>query len=151
MIIVERGDPHDPQATALLQASHDLMEELFPPEDNHYLSIDALCVPEIEFLVARTNEKIIGTAAVANKGDYGEVKSMFVAPEARGTGAADALMRALEDRAKDQGLPELKLETGTLLKAAHKLYLRHGFEFCDRFGEYPDNETSVFMSKKLAK
>ena len=33
-------------ATALLQASHALMTSLYPAEDNHYLSIDALCRPE---------------------------------------------------------------------------------------------------------
>ncbi|HBQ35552.1 MAG TPA: GNAT family N-acetyltransferase, partial [Rhodobacteraceae bacterium] len=40
-LIVEQGDPRNPQATALLQASHSLMASLFPAEDNHYLSINA--------------------------------------------------------------------------------------------------------------
>jgi len=53
MIIVEPGDPKDPQATALLTQSHRLMESLFPPEDNAFLNIDELCAPDIHFFVAR--------------------------------------------------------------------------------------------------
>ena len=53
MIIVERTDPHDPQATALLQASHALMQSLFPPEDNAYLSIEELCGADVHFFAAR--------------------------------------------------------------------------------------------------
>jgi len=148
-LIVEPGDPRDPQATALLQASHALMESLFPPEDNHFLSIDALCTPDIHFFIAREADTTFGCAALANKGEYGELKSMFVAETARGKGAADALMRQLEDHARTLKLPTLKLETGNLLHAAHKMYERHGFSLCQPFGDYIANETSIFMEKHL--
>lgn len=148
-LIIEPGDPRDPQATALLQASHALMEDLFPPEDNHFLSIDALCTPDIHFFIAREADTTLGCAALANKGDYGELKSMFVAEAARGKGAADALMRQLEDHARTLELSMLKLETGNLLHAAHKMYKRHGFSLCDPFGDYTANVTSIFMEKAL--
>ena len=149
MLIVEQGDPRAPQATALLQASHALMERLFPPEDNHYLSIDALCTPDIRFFIAREGETVLGCAALANKGDYGEVKSMFVSEDARGKGVADALMRQLEDCARELDLSVMRLETGDLLHAAHRLYERHGFVKCGPFGNYQANKTSVFMEKRL--
>ena len=148
-LIVEPGDPRDPQATALLTASHTLMESLFPPEDNHFLSIDALCTPDIHFFVAREAATMLGCAALADKTGYGELKSMFVAESARGKGAADALMRQLEDQARRLELPALKLETGNLLYAAHKLYERHGFSTCQPFGDYRANDTSIFMEKRL--
>ncbi|UZD90473.1 GNAT family N-acetyltransferase [Cognatishimia activa] len=148
-INVTRGDPHDPEATALLQQSHALMQELFDPEDNHYLEIDALCVPEIHFFVARAYGKILGCAALANKGDYGEIKSMFVDADARGTGLADALMDQLIADAKEQNLKAMKLETGDLLKAAHRLYARHGFAECGPFGDYEESKSSIFMTKTL--
>jgi putative acetyltransferase len=150
MIIVEQGDPRHPQTTALLQASHALMEALFPPEDNHYLSIDALCVPEIAFFVAREGDTILGTGALKNATTYGEIKSMFVAETARGRGIADALLRQLEDHARALALPAMKLETGNLLTAAHRLYARHGFTPCGPFGDYTANETSLFMEKPLS-
>ena len=148
-ISVTRGDPRDPEATALLEQGHALMQELFDPEDNHYLEIEALCVPEIHFFVARAFGKILGCAALANKGSYGEIKSMFVDPEARGTGLSDALMEALIQDARDQKMAEMKLETGDLLKAAHRLYARHGFQDCGPFGEYEASKASIFMTKAL--
>ena len=53
MLVVERSDPTEPQAKALLRASHALMQSLFPPEDNSFLSIEELCAPDVHFYVAR--------------------------------------------------------------------------------------------------
>ncbi|MCF6444903.1 GNAT family N-acetyltransferase [Nereida sp. MMG025] len=149
MIIIERGDPRHPAATALLKQSHALMESLFPPEDNAYLDIEELCAPHIHFFIARRGEVIRGTGALADKGSYGEVKSMFVDPEARGQGIADAILRALEDEARGMGKAKLMLETGNTLHAAHKLYERHGFEYRAPFGDYVANSSSWFMEKVL--
>lgn len=148
-LTVEKGDPHDPQATALLKQSHALMEELFPPEDNFFLEIDDLCVPDISFFVAREGDVIWGTAALADKGEYGEVKSMFVSPEARGKGVAEVLMVQLETTARAKGHKAMKLETGNALTAAHRLYARHGFSLCGPFGDYPEAASSIFMEKQL--
>lgn len=149
MITVEKSDPRDAQATALLEASHALMQSLFPPEDNFFLSVEALCTPDIRFFTAREGARVLGTGALAIRDGYGEVKSMFVAEDARGRGIADALMRQIEDAARDEGLRALKLETGNLLHAARALYARHGFTDCERFGDYPDAKTSIFMEKTL--
>jgi len=78
MIMIERSDPKEPQATALLQASHALMQSLFPPEDNSFLSIEELCMPDVYFHTARRGDKVLGTGALAVKPGYGEIKSMFV-------------------------------------------------------------------------
>jgi len=149
MIKITRTDPHDPQATALLHQSHALMESLFPPEDNFYLDIDDLCADHIHFFTASIGDKILGTGALAAKDGYGEIKSMFVDEAARGTGIADALMRQLEDQARDLKLPIIKLETGNVLHAAHKLYRRHGFTDCGPFGDYITANSSIFMEKAL--
>ena len=132
-----------------MQASHALMESLFPPEDNHYLSVDALRVPGISFFVAEDGGAVQGTAALAQKDGYGEVKSMFVAPDARGRGVARALLARIEAEARDLGLPLLRLETGNLLEAAIALYEAQGFRRCGAFGDYAVNGTSVFMEKSL--
>ncbi|MDA5095429.1 GNAT family N-acetyltransferase [Aliiroseovarius sp. KMU-50] len=143
------GDPRHPDATALLKASHALMEELFPPEDNFFLDIDDLCVPEISFFVAHEGDRILGTAAIADKGDYGEVKSMFVSPDARGKGVGEALLAQIEATARAVGHDALKLETGNVLHAAHRLYQRAGFTLCGPFGDYPEAASSIFMEKAL--
>ncbi len=148
-LTVETGDPRSPAALKLLKASHALMEQLFPSEANHYLSIDALCTPEIHFVVGKRDGVIAGCGALAEKNGYAEIKSMFVAEEARGSGLADAILKHLEDVARAHGTTMLRLETGSLLKAAHKLYARHGFRVRGPFGEYPDGPYNVFMEKQL--
>ena len=149
MMIVARTDPHHPQATALLKQSHALMQSLFPPEDNFYLDIDDLVAPNIHFYTARMGDDILGTGALMVKADYGEVKSMFVSESARGKGVAAALLRQIEDTARDEGLTMLKLETGNVLHAAHRLYARHGFTECGVFGDYVTAKSSIFMEKAL--
>jgi putative acetyltransferase len=148
-ILVRRGDPREAGAMALLQASHHLMQSLFPPEDNHFLSVEALCLPEIAFYVAEDGGCVLGTIALARKDGYGEVKSMFVDPAARGRGVARALLAHLERDARAAGLPLLRLETGHLLEAAIALYSAQGFVTCKAFGDYAVNGSSVFMEKPL--
>ncbi len=150
MIKVERGDPLHPQAAALLRQSHALMQELFPPEDNFFLSFEELCAPDIRFMVAREGDSaILGVGALALRAGYGEVKSMFTDPAARGKGVAIAMLTAIETEARAHNLPALKLETGNVLYDAHRLYQRAGFTTCGPFGDYPDAASSVFMEKRL--
>ncbi|MBV0910761.1 GNAT family N-acetyltransferase [Anianabacter salinae] len=148
-LTVGPGDPRDPQATALLRDSHALMQRLFAPEENHFLSLDALAGPDIRFFTARLGDTIVGTGALALRDGYGEVKSMFVADVARGKGAAAALLGAIEAEARALGLPLLRLETGDKLDSAHRLYARHGFAPRGPFGDYTANATSLFMEKPL--
>lgn len=148
-VIIEKGDPRDPAAAALLRQSHALMESLFPAEDNFFLDIEQLCVPSISFFTAKRGGETLGTAALADKGSYGEVKSMFVSEAARGLGVGAKLLDALEAEAQAKGLSAMMLETGNVLHAAHRLYERAGFTYCGPFGDYPDAKSSLFMEKRL--
>ena len=56
------------------------------------------------FLVARVEGRPLGCVALVDEGEYGEVKRLFVEPEARGLGVAQALMAELQQVAKDIGL-----------------------------------------------
>ena len=150
MIRVEQGSPREPAATALLEASQALMRDLFPAEANHFLSIEELCAPNITFLIARGCSEALGCGALADKGGYGEVKSVFVAPEARGAGAGAAILAEIESQARALALGALRLETGNTLYAAHRLYERAGFAYCGPFGSYADDPLSLFMEKQLA-
>ena len=126
-----------------------MMQELFEPEENYFLGFDALCAPHVHFVLARSGTDILGTGALVQMDGYGEVKSMFTGPDARGRGVAAAILRALEDHARGLGLALLRLETGEALIAAIRLYERHGFARCIRFGTYEANDVSVYMEKTL--
>lgn len=150
---IRPGDPAEHGATALLRASHALMQSLFPAEDNHYLEISELQAPHIHFFVARNGEEdedeTLGCVALALKDGYAEVKSMFVSPNARGRGVGQALLKRIEVEARAQGQPLIKLETGDALHAAHRLYRAAGFTDCGPFGTYTANASSLFMEKRL--
>lgn len=148
-VTVRKASPREPGATALLEASHAYLQALYPPEDNYFLSIDDLCLPSIVFFVAERDGLTIACGALATKDGYGEVKSMFTAPQARGAGTGAILMAALEAEARAQGLPLMRLETGDDLYPAHRLYERHGFTRCGPFGDYAEGPHSVFMEKRL--
>ena len=148
-VTVEYGDPRSEASRGLLAQSHALMESLFPSESNHYISIDALCVDNIRFFEARIDGVTLGCAAVKIYDGYGEIKSMFVDPAARGAGLARALLACLEQEARAESLPVLKLETGNLLTDAHKLYASVGFTTTGPFGDYQDDPNSLFMVKAL--
>ena len=149
MVTVRRTSPHEPAATALLLASHAYLASLYAPEDNHYLSVEALADPKIDFLLAEADGVALGCAALADKGCYGEIKSMYVAPETRGAGTGAALMTALDAAARARGLDVLRLETGDTLHPAQRLYARHGFAVRGPFGDYAEAPHSVFMEKRL--
>ena len=149
MLIIAETDPRDPQTAALLAQHHALMQSLFPPEDNFYLDVDALCADHIHFYTARIGDQTLGAGAVALMDDYAEVKSMFTLPAARGKGVAAALLRQIEDTARAAKAPLLKLETGDTLYDAQRLYARHGFTPCVAFGPYTNAASSVFMEKPL--
>jgi putative acetyltransferase len=135
-VSIRIGDPMDPAAKSLLQASHDLMTSLFPSTTNHQLSIEALSVPKVNFYVAEVANETVGCAALVNNTAYGEVKAMYVSSSARGSGVADRLLGRVKKDAKAMGLPRINLETGIGLDAAYRLYKRMGFVDCDAFGEY---------------
>jgi Acetyltransferases len=148
-VSVSPDSPRSPGATALLQASHTYLQSLYDPEDNHFLSIDELCTPEILFFTARLDDRTIGTAALAPRQGYAEVKSMYVDPAARRQGAAGTLLERLIAEGRSRRLPALKLETGPLNTEAMALYRRHGFTLCGPFGDYADVPASVFMERRL--
>lgn len=149
MIVVEPANPLDDQPAALLAEAQALQAEIYPPEHNHSLPTAALSAPDIRFFAAREGDRVLGVGALALRGAYGEVKAMFTSDAARGKGVAAALLRMIEDCAREEGLPRLCLETGDELEAAVRLYDRFGFARCGPFGEYIADGSSVFMAKDL--
>lgn len=148
-IDIHRGDPRHPEARALLEQSHALMQALFSPEDNHYLSVEELCADDVAFFVIELDGNIAGTGALARRDGYAEIKAMYVSPDARGVRLGEKLLLALEDAARAEGFTSLKLETGDKLVAARRLYKSCGYQSCGPFGDYADNPASVFMEKAL--
>jgi len=137
------------EARALIEASHALMQGLFPAESNHYLSVEALGAPGVRFFVAEAGGSPLGCGALALQGEMAEVKSMYTAEGSRGRGVGAAVLTALIAAARAEGLSALRLETGATLRAARRLYERHGFAERGPFGDYREDPNSVFYEKVL--
>jgi GNAT superfamily N-acetyltransferase len=88
------------------------------------------------------DDDVLGPGAV-------EVKRMFADPAARGSGAATAVLRALEERAAARGARRLVLETGTLQPDAMRFYEREGYTRIPLFGAYAGSAHSVCFARDL--
>ncbi len=92
-----------------------------------------------------------GHAAVRwNAGEL-EVKRMFVRPRYRGSGVADALLAAVEDAARAQGVARVILQTGHLQPDAVRFYRRSGYHRIPIFPPYEVLPLSHCFAKDLAR
>lgn len=121
---------------------------LYPAENVYALDIASLCHPSVFFAVVRdTTGTPIGCGAIVIKPEYGEIKRVYVRPQARGQGVARRLMESLEAKAVQNGSRTFMLETGPTQPEALTLYERMGYQCCGPFGDYPDDPFSIFMWK----
>ncbi|NUS91055.1 MAG: GNAT family N-acetyltransferase [Nocardia sp.] len=70
---------------------------------------------------------MVGTVGVTGEGSELHLVAMWVAPDARGTGVADLLVRAVRDHAAASGCDRIRLEIVETNTVAERLYARHGF------------------------
>jgi putative acetyltransferase len=80
---------------------------------------------------------------------HGEIKRMFVAPSARGSGVSTAVLDRLERFGLESGWSRLVLETGTEQPDAIRFYTREGFTPIERYGYYVDSDDSLCFEKTL--
>jgi len=123
---------------------------LYPAESNHLLDLKSLGDPSIRFFVARRDGQALGCGALRiDSAVFGEVKRMFVLPEARGSGAGKQIIHCIEQLANHEGLSCLRLETSIHQPEALGLYRAAGFIERGPFGNYGPDPLSVFMEKAL--
>jgi DNA-binding MarR family transcriptional regulator/GNAT superfamily N-acetyltransferase len=77
----------------------------------------------------------------------GECKRLYVRPEARGKGLAEALLDAQEAFARIKGLQWIYLDSYDDLKAAVALYRKRGYLPCERYNDNP--QATVFLRKNI--
>lgn len=143
---------NQPEVIALIAALDAYQIPLYPAESHHGLDLAALQGPNILFAVARDShgEAVACAAIFINRQlALGELKRMYVKPENRGQGIAQALLQKLESAAIEAGCRWLALETGYLQTAAITLYQATGFRHCGPFADYQPDPNSVFMRKDL--
>ncbi len=142
----------DPLVQQLLAEHQDRMADHSPPESRHVLDVDALRKPEITFWSMWQGEHLMGCVALKHWDKHmGEIKSMKTAPGHTRQGVGKQLLQHVLSEATDRGYKQLKLETGSMayFEPARKLYITHGFQLCEPFGDYTEDPNSVFMNLDL--
>lgn len=151
-VVVRREDITSPTAASLITALNDELLQQYPePGATHFrLGSDEVAEGRGAFLVAYVDGTPLGCGAVRYlaKGTA-ELKRMYVAPTARGTGIGRLLLTELEHEARALGVGRLVLETGIRQEAALALYRNAGFAVIPAYGDYTGSPTSICMGKDL--
>ncbi len=150
--LVRPDDLTSDEVQALIKEHLAGMHSNSPPDKVHALALDALRKPEISFWTVWRGAELCGCGALKQlDARTGEVKSMRTRATALRQGVGQAVLHQILTTARERGYHRLYLETGTgsAFEAAHRLYLRNGFEYCGAFAQYQPNEFSAFMTKLL--
>lgn len=140
------------EVLALLQFHLDEMHQWSPPASVHAMPAERLRQPDVAFFSAWDGDALAGCGAIKHLDErHGELKSMRVAPEWRGSGVGRTILRHLLDEARARGYARVSLETGRPepFHPAHRLYRGHGFVECLPFGDYVSDDFSLCMTLDL--
>ncbi|WP_316014823.1 GNAT family N-acetyltransferase [Roseobacter sp. HKCCA0434] len=144
-------DPTSPEARAILEQSWRYLRAKFPSEERFHLDVARLRARNVDFFLATEGGMAVGCAAFVRQAEHwGEIKSMYVIPGARGSGIAQGLLEHLEATARLAGCRMLRLETVEDLDVAVDFYARHGFERRATVAGDAMGGDTIFMEKNLA-
>jgi len=138
---LEVVDPESPAAQYCLER---YFEELaarfdmgFDPGRSISAAADELTPPHGFFVLATLHGEPIGCGALKCHERHGEIKRMWVDASSRGLGVGKRILERLEQLAREQKLPLLRLETNRTLKEAQSLYKTSGYREVKPFNEEP--------------
>jgi GNAT superfamily N-acetyltransferase len=132
----------DPVARAMIKAAlADLGARYGGTGDDTPVDVSEFEPPTGRFLVAWIDGVPAGCGGwrtLAEDDTVAEIKRMYTAPDWRGRGVATAVLRAIEESARDAGKKRAMLETGSRQPEAIALYQKLGYERVSNFGFYKD-------------
>ena len=120
--------------------------EVYPSDDELLaFSRELLASPELDGLqlLARDDEgraigfaTILWTWSTLSASRIAVMNDLFVSPDGRGSGAADALIKVCSERAREHGATSLEWQTARDNDRARKVYDRVGGRMSDRWVDY---------------
>ncbi|WP_435257655.1 GNAT family N-acetyltransferase [Thioclava sp. FR2] len=149
---IRPADPTDPQSLASMQDYFAELAAIFPqgfdPGPLTEESLSSMRAPDGLFLLAFDGRTAIGCVGLRREdATTGEVKRLWVAPAARQSGLARALMAEIETKARTMGLSRLVLDTSRHLPKAVAFYHRQGWTEIARYNDNP--YAHHFFEKRL--
>ncbi len=141
-LVIETVDPRRPDARDAL--SRYLAEIVSRVEGisvapSQADDVDDYTAPGGRFLLVQRGDAVIGCGAVRSlTPEIGELKRMWIRPDARGAGLGSRLLSALVAESRALGHTTLLLDTNAALTEALALYRKHGFEPVEPYNDNPD-------------
>lgn len=101
-------------------------------------------------VIAYQENEPVGAACFKKFDDQSvEIKRMYVKPTKRGHGIAYAILKELENWAKELNMQATILETGTKQDEAINLYKKAGYYITEKYEPYVSLDFSICMKKNL--
>lgn len=139
-----------PVGAALVTQLNDDLRDRYSAEDTDQPWPTDLVPPGGIFLVAWLDDEPVGCGGVRrHEPGIGEIKRMYVRPDARRKGIARAVLTGVEEHARAFGYTRLILETGTQQPEAIALYESHGYQPIDPYGHYKSSPLSRCFAREL--
>jgi ribosomal-protein-alanine N-acetyltransferase len=109
-------------------------------------------LPTVRFLVAESDDEVVGHAVVSLAGDIAELQRISVAPERRRSGVASALLGRALDLGVESRADRMLLEVRADNAGALAFYGARDFVEVDRRTKYyRDGATAVVMRRSLGR
>jgi GNAT superfamily N-acetyltransferase len=146
------AEPADsPDALACVQAYARELDGIFPggftPAGCGVVDVTDLLPPGGGFVVARSGGAAVGCGGVRTLGPgVGEIKRMWLHPDARGGGNGRRLLAVCEELSRSLGHRVVRLDTSRHLRAAVGLYRSTGYV---AIGRYNDNADADHWFEKV--
>ncbi|WP_246466693.1 GNAT family N-acetyltransferase [Allocatelliglobosispora scoriae] len=143
--MIEERAEDDAELTVLLDAAFAELVRRYGLEGRSHVKGGA------RFLVAVLDGRAVGCGALQATEDpqVGELKRMYVQPDARGQGVAAAVLAGVEALGRELGYRSIRLATGLRQPEAMALYEKHGYRPMEPYGKYVHQELIRCYDKQL--
>jgi ribosomal protein S18 acetylase RimI-like enzyme len=141
-LAIESADPRSRDAQYCLDAYFAEIDSRFPGgfdrEAGAADAVEDFVSPHGCLMLVRLDGEPVGCGALRIlEPGIGEIKRMWVSPQARGLGVGRKLLEVLERSALERGMHALRLDTNASLSEALRLYQSAGYREVDRFNDNP--------------
>ena len=141
-IVISVEPPDAPESRRLLErfeAEKREREDDFDEAGAIRLAPEELMPPTGAFLVARYRGRAVGCGGVRRLGpDLGELRRLYVAPEARSLGVGRWLFEAMEEAARRIGYRTVRLDTHPALTEARQMFEELGYREIPAYNDNPN-------------
>jgi putative acetyltransferase len=150
--VIAAESPLQDDVRAMIAELNAYMRPLTPRQFQFQMTAEQIAQSDTTLFVLRSDRQALGMGALkVHNPKLGEIKRMYTRPQVRGSGQGSAILRRLEDLAREKRLDRLVLETGEApgFEPAWRVYERGGYARCAAVLDYPDSGYSRFYEKML--